>query len=399
MAIIKLLIAEGKDELRNNIIRMLKSRENIVVVGEAKNGHEALEKIKELQPHIVLMELDLEIISGLKVTEILSKEHPNVLSIIMSTKALPEYFRQAIQSGAKDFLVKPFSLENLIEAIDSVYNKWLKDKKELFTEDKSAKVITFFATKGGVGRTTLAVNLACELASRGKKTLLIDASLQFGDVTITMDLRPKNTINNVVDSCDFTADSVLRRLTKHEESGLEVLVAPKSPELAEAVTANHLQRILDAVKPIYQYIVVDMPASITEKELVILDRTSILLLVATLEITSLKNTKTCLKTLQEIKYDLTKARIVLNKEIPDVGIDKSNLEASLGIPVIASIPMDAKISQVALNKGKPFVLESPRELLSRTIIDLADKITGNGKKPVNANKNALLRIKDLLFGS
>ena len=83
MAIIKLLIAEGKDELRNNIIRMLKSRENIVVVGEAKNGHEALEKIKELQPHIVLMELDLEIISGLKVTEILSKEHPNVLSIII----------------------------------------------------------------------------------------------------------------------------------------------------------------------------------------------------------------------------------------------------------------------------------------------------------------------------
>lgn len=399
MATIKLLIADGKDELRNNIIRMLKNYDDVCIIGEAKNGQEVLDKVKELQPHIVLMDLDLEVINGLKVTEILSKENPNIHSIIMSMKTLPEFFRQAIQAGAKDFLVEPFSPQSLCDAIHSVYNKWLKDKEELFTEDNAAKIVTFFATKGGVGRTTLAVNLACALALKGKRTLLIDASLQFGDVTITMDLHPKNTINNIIETNEFTADSIMRRFTKHEASGLEVLVAPKTPALAEQVTANHLQQIIDAVKPLYQYIIIDMPASITEKELAILDKTSLLLLVATLEITSLKNTKTCLKTLQEINYNLEKTKIILNKDMPDVGIDKSNIEASLGIPVLSSMPMDSKLAQVALNKGLPFVLKSPTELLSRTVIDLADKIIGPGKKPVNTSKSAILRIKDLLFGN
>ncbi len=399
MATIKLLVADGKDELRNNITRMLKNYDDVCIIGEAKNGQEVLDKVKELQPHIVLMDLDLEVINGLKVTEILSKENPNVHSIIMSMKTMPEFFRQAIQSGAKDFLVEPFSPQSLSDAIHSVYNKWLKDKEELFSEDNAAKIVTFFATKGGVGRTTLAVNLACALAAKGKRTLLIDASLQFGDVTITMDLHPKNTISNIIDSNEFTADSIMRRFTKHEPSGLDVLVAPKTPALAEQVTASHLQQIIDAVKPLYQFIIIDMPASITEKELAILDKTSLLLLVATLEITSLKNTKTCLKTLQEINYNLEKTKIVLNKDMPDVGIDKSNLEASLGIPVLSSMPMDSKLAQVALNKGQPFVLKSPTEVLSRTIIDLADKIIGPGKKPVNTSKSAILRIKDLLFGN
>ena len=143
----------------------------------------------------------------------------------------------------------------------------------------------------------------------------------------------------------------------------------------------------------------DMPATITEKELAILDKTSLLFLVATLEITSLKNTKIFLKTLQSIKYDLDKVKIILNKDMPDIGIDKTQLETGLGIPVYATIPMDSILVQVSLNKGESFVLKSPASLISRTIIDVAEKLIGPGKKAVNTNKSAILRIKDLLFGS
>ena len=142
-----------------------------------------------------------------------------------------------------------------------------------------------------------------------------------------------------------------------------------------------------------------MPATITEKELAILDKTSLLFLVATLEITSLKNTKSLLKTLQDINYDISKIKIILNKDMPDVGIDKASLEAGLGIPVYATIPMDSILVQVSLNKGESFVLKSPASLISRTIIDVAEKLIGPSKKPVNTNKSAILRIKDLLFGS
>ena len=180
---------------------------------------------------------------------------------------------------------------------------------------------------------------------------------------------------------------------------MEVLAAPKEPALAEAVTPKHLQQIIDVIKPLYQFIIIDMPATITEKELAVLDKTSLLFLVATLEITSLKNTKIFLKTLQDLKYDLDKVKIILNKDTPDVGIDRPQLESGLGVPVYASIPMDSSLVQISLNKGESFVLKSPASLISRNIIDVAEKLIGPNKKPVNTSKSAILRIKDLLFGS
>ncbi len=398
MATIKLLIADSKEDWLNNVKRMINSMDNVCLVGEARNGQEALDKVKELQPHIVLLDIDLEGIDGLKVTEILAKDSQNVQTIIMSTKSSPEYFRKAMKSGAKDYLIEPFSNNDLSDAIQNVFNKWLKDKADLFSDDNNAKVVTFYSTKGGVGRTTLAVNLATALAAKGKRTLLIDASLQFGDVALTLNLNPQSTINDIIDKDEFTIDGIGRRITKHP-CGLEVLAAPREPALAEAVTPKHLQQIIDVVKPLYQFIIIDMPATITEKELAILDKTSLLFLVATLEITSLKNTKIFLKTLQSIKYDLDKVKIILNKDMPDIGIDKTQLETGLGIPVYATIPMDSILVQVSLNKGESFVLKSPASLISRTIIDVAEKLIGPGKKAVNTNKSAILRIKDLLFGS
>ncbi len=398
MATIKLLIADGKEDWLNNLKRMISSVENVFLVGEARNGHEVIEKVKELQPHIVLLDIDLEGIDGLKVTEILAKENQNVQTIIMSMKSSPEYFRQAMKSGAKDYLIEPFSNKDLDDAIHNVFNKWLKDKAELFADDSNAKVVSFFATKGGVGRTTLSVNLAAALAAKGKRTLLIDASLQFGDVALTLDLHPQSTISDIVEKDEFTIDGIERRITKHA-CGLEVLAAPKEPALAEAVTSKHLQQIIDVIKPLYQFIIIDMPATITEKELAVLDKTSLLFLVATLEITSLKNTKIFLKTLQDLKYDLDKVKIILNKDTPDVGIDRPQLESGLGVPVYASIPMDSNLVQISLNKGESFVLKSPASLISRNIIDVAEKLIGPSKKPVNTSKSAILRIKDLLFGS
>ncbi len=398
MATIKLLIADSKEDWLNNIKRMIINMDNVCLVGEARNGQETLDKVNELQPHIVLLDIDLEGIDGLKVTEILAKESQNVQTIIMSTKSSPEYFRKAMKSGAKDYLIEPFSNNDLSDAIQNVFNKWLKDKADLFSDDNNAKIVTFYSTKGGVGRTTLAVNLATALAAKGKRTLLIDASLQFGDVALTLNLNPQSTINDIIDKDEFTIDGIGRRITKHP-CGLEVLAAPREPALAEAVTPKHLQQIIDVIKPLYQFIIIDMPATITEKELAILDKTSLLFLVATLEITSLKNTKIFLKTLQSIKYDLDKVKIILNKDMPDIGIDKTQLESGLGIPVYASIPMDSILVQVSLNKGESFVLKSPASLISRTIIDVAEKLIGPNKKPVNTNKSAILRIKDLLFGS
>lgn len=395
---IKLIIADDMDELRSNVRRMLNNQENIRIIGEARNGKEVVDLVKELQPHVVLMDINMPEVDGLKATEILAKDYPNVQTVIMSIQSEQEYFRRAMKAGAKDFLVKPFSTSDLIDTIQNVFNRWVKDRPELVANETKAEILSFFSTKGGVGRTTLAVNLAANLASRGKKVLLIDASLQFGDVAITLNQAAKKTIYQIVESgADITLSEVEKNIVSHE-SGLDLLLAPKEPAFAEAVRSEHILKIIDLIRGVYQYIVFDLPPSITEKELAILDRSDLVLLVATLEISSLKNTKICLKTFTDINFDVSKIKLILNKEIPNVGIGKQDLEAGLAIPVYATVPMESEIAQRSLNHGEAFVLKSPASAISKSIIGMADRIVGP-RQQAETGKSAILKIKDLLFGS
>jgi pilus assembly protein CpaE len=342
----------------------------------------------------------MPVIDGLKAAEILAKEHPNVQTIIMSIQSEQEYFRRAMKAGAKDFLVKPFSTNDLVDTITNVFNRWVKDRPEVMINEPKAEVLTFFSTKGGVGRTTLAVNLSINLAQRGKRVLLIDASLQFGDVAITLNQAAKRTIYNISEADEITVPEIEKNISKHEASGLHLLLAPKEPAFAEAIKADHLRTIIDQMSTIYQYIILDLPPSITEKELAVLDKSNLVFLVATLEISSLKNTKICLKTFSDINFDTSKIKLILNKEIPNVGIGKQDLEAGLAIPVFATVPMESEIAQRSLNHGEPFVLGSPNSAIAQSINGIADKILGP-KNDQNAqpSKSAILKIKDLLFGS
>lgn len=395
---IKLLIADDMDELRSNVRRMLNNQDNIRIVGEARNGREAIELVKELQPHVVLMDINMPEIDGLKAAEVLAKDYPNVQTVIMSIQGEQEYFRRAMKAGAKDFLVKPFSTNDLVDTIQNVFNKWVKDRPELFKNEPKAEVLSFFSTKGGVGRTTLAVNLAVSLASKGKKVLLIDASLQFGDVAITLNQPAKKTIYQLVETGEeITLAAVEKNIIKHE-CGLDLLLAPKEPAFAEAVKSEHILKIVEAVQTVYNYIIFDLPPSITEKELAILDRSSMVFLVATLEISSLKNTKICLKTFSDIHFDLTKIKLILNKDIPNVGFGREDLEAGLAIPVYATVPMESEIAQRSLNHGEAFVLKSPTSQIARSIIGMADRLVGTDTSVV-AGKSAIFKIKDLIFGS
>lgn len=395
---IKLVIADDMDELRSNVRRMLNNQENIRIVGEARNGRETIDLVKELQPHVVLMDINMPELDGLKATEILSKDFPNVQTVIMSIQSEQEYFRRAMKAGAKDYLVKPFSTSDLVDTIQNVFNKWIKDRPELIANEMKAEILSFFSTKGGVGRTTLAVNLAASLASRGKKVLLIDASLQFGDVAITLNQAAKRTIYNIVENNEEITLALLEKNIVRHECGLELLLAPKEPAFAEAIKSEHLLKIIDLARSVYQYVIFDLPPNITEKELAILDRSDLVLLVATLEISSLKNTKICLKTFNDISFDMSKIKLILNKEIPNVGIGKQDLEAGLAIPVYATVPMESEIAQRSLNHGEAFVLKSPSSAIAKSIIGMADRIVGP-KQPVETGKSAILKIKDLLFGS
>lgn len=383
---------------------MLSSQEGIMVVGESGDGEETLKACKELQPHVVLMDINMPKLDGLKVTETLSKEHPEIQVVIMSIQSEQEYFRRAMKAGAKDFLTKPFSTSDLVDAITNVYNKWIKDRPDYQkAEVIRSKVITLFATKGGVGRTTLAVNLASSLSQKGKRTLLIDGSLQFGDVGIALNMNSSKNFYNTLDkSGALNLDDLEKNIQHHAPTGLDVLLAPSDPAFAEAIKGTHIKQAIELLSGTYKYILVDTPPHIGEIELSLFDRTDLLLLVATLEISSLKNTKLCLKTLSDIKYDTTKIKLLLNKEIPNVGISAKEIEEKLAIPMFGVVPMDSETVQLSLNQGEPFVVKSLDSRLTTSVFQITEKILEHfGDKPAAAPKkvSAFFKIKELIMGS
>lgn len=395
---IKILIADDMIELRSNIRRMLSSYDNIKIVGEAGDGESTIEQIKQLKPHIVLLDINLPKIDGLKVTEIITKEFPQVLVIIISVQGELEYLRRAMKAGAKDYLTKPFSANELIESINNTYNKWLKD--QITAHEKLGQIISIFATKGGVGRTTIATNLAISLAISNKKTLLFDASFQFGDVAISLNMKANKNIFNVIEKeSEINLQKLEANITKHP-SGLDVLLAPVEPAYAEAIKPSHIKFIIDSIINDYDYIIIDTATTIGPNELQILDMTDLVLLIGTLEISSLKNTKLFVKTLNDIKYDLTKVKLVINKDIPNVGISKKDIEQGLSIPVFAAIPMDAETAQMALNQGEPFVLKFKKTPLAKAVEELASKILGDNKlyNEVYNSTTTLAKIKKFIFG-
>lgn len=397
---IKVMIADDMVELRSNVRRMLGSQESVQVIGEAGDGEEALKLAKEMVPHVVLMDINMPKMDGLRVTEILAKEMPSIQVVIMSIQSEQEYFRRAMKAGAKDFLTKPFSSGDLTDTILNVYNKWVKDRPDLQGEEPKAEIITFFATKGGVGRTTLATNLAINLARRGKRTLLIDASLQFGDVAITLNQKSGRNIYNIVEKEEEITPAKIEANITHHPAGLDLLLAPIEPAYADAIKTPHLKTILETVSSSYQLIIVDTAPHMGNNELMILDQSALVLLVGTLEISSLKNTKLCLKTLSDIRFDMNKVKLVINKDISNVGISRKDIEEGLAIPIFAVVPMDSETSQTALNQGDPFVVKFPRSSVAHALEEMTDKILGvEHAVVVPQTGGPFWKLKKLLFGS
>ncbi|OIP27912.1 hypothetical protein AUK22_04870 [bacterium CG2_30_54_10] len=397
---IKVLIADDMVELRSNIRRMLGSQDSIQVIGEAGDGEEALRLAKEMHPHVILMDINMPKLDGLKVTEALAKEQPNIQVVMMSIQSEQEYFRRAMKAGAKDYLTKPFSSGDLSDTILGVFNKWLKDRPDLLEEESKAEILTFFATKGGVGRTTLATNLAISLAKRGKRTLLIDSSLQFGDVAITLNQNAGKNIYNIVEKEEEITPSKIEANITHHPSGLDLLLAPLEPAYADAVKTSHIKTIIETLSPAYQFIIFDTASQMGNNELQILDQTGLVLLVCTLEISSLKNTKLCLKTLSDIRFDIGKVKLVINKDISNVGISRKDIEEGLAIPIFSVVPMDYETAQTALNQGEPFVLKFPRSILAHAMEAMTDKILSSGVEVIEEEPaGAFLKLKKLIFGS
>ncbi|MDF2524361.1 MAG: response regulator receiver protein [Clostridiales bacterium] len=391
---IKVIVVDDVRETRDNIKALLAFERKIDVVGEAENGEEAIYMAREAHADIVLMDINMPVKDGIKATEEISVEVPDTAVIIMSVQNEQEYLRKAMAAGAKEYVLKPFTGDELVNTIIKTYNLETKRKKKvnpiIVKEEIQTKIISVFSTKGGVGKTTLATNLAIAIARETKKKVaLVDLNLMFGDVAIHLNIYVKATIAELIKEINSLDSEMMEEYLHTHFSGVKVLPAPMKPEYAEYITAQHIEKIIRTLQGRYHYIIIDTAQNFSETTLAALDASDTVLFVSNMEVPTIKNVKTGLEVLDTLKYSDKKVKLVLNKATEQFGVSYKDFEDTVRQKIWASIPEDAQIVVNSINKGFPVALSRMDSKISKSFYDIASKITS--QQMVNESEKGFLK--------
>jgi pilus assembly protein CpaE len=300
------------------------------------------------------MDINMPGMDGITATEKLAADVPTAAVIMMSVQGEADYLRRSMLAGAREFLVKPFSSDELTASIRQVWSRE-KDKLSRYApvvtgneapvrdSGDPAAVTAVFSPKGGVGRTTVAVNLAVAAAQTGKRVALVDASFQFGDVGVLLNLNPRNkSIADLAGELQTGEAESLDTFMITHSSGVKVLLAPPSPEQAELIGPLSVKKVIERARQDFELIVVDCPSSFNEPTLAVLDESDLILTLLTLEITSVKNMRLFLEVCDQLGYGPDKIRLVLNRADSTLGIRVADVEHSIGRKVDHTIVSDGR---------------------------------------------------------
>ena len=396
---IKVLIVDDIPETRDHLSRLIGLEREIDVMGTAGSGEEAIAMALDLRPDIIVMDINMPGMDGVAAAEIISQRLPSSPIIMMSVHGEAEHLKRAMGAGAREFLVKPFSGDEFATSIKRVYERELARREQLgaaMPAGASAaavstgnvedhQVVAVFSPKGGAGRTTLATNLALALHKEtNQRVALVDANLQFGDVGVLLNLNPKNrSVLDAVEGGEPDADIIESVMIDHS-TGIRVLLAPPSPEGADLVTPQYLRKIVEILRESHDWVIVDLPSGLNDHSLTVLDAADQILVVAALEITTIKNVRLFLEVADQLDYERSKLRLVINRSDASQGIRIGDVEASIRRSVDGTIVSDGRLAVLAVNRGVPFVVSHPESPLSRDITALARTVAGE-KAPSSTN--------------
>lgn len=380
---IKILVADGASEMRKTIRDYLGTDSRLKIAGECSDGKSAVKMVLDIQPDVVLLDMDLPELEGVSAAEMISTASPGILIIMTSARKGTKYIKKAMAAGAREFIGKPFSSYTLINTIVDIYTRSRKNASAVNSDaikdiEIKPKIITIFSTKGGVGKTTISVNLAVEVARiTGQKVVLLDFDFQFGDIPILMNLYPKKTI---IDLCsdiqNLDAETIEECLMTHE-SGVKVLPSPLSPEYAEFITVENVDKILKVLMENYKYLIIDTAPSFNDVNLSVLDISHEVLFIANQDIHTIRNVKEGFQVMKTLKYPESKISLVLNRYHSNYGINKSDLEKALERKAVYIIPQDNILVDNSINKGRPFAMDRSRNSLKESIKGMAAAVSSS----------------------
>jgi pilus assembly protein CpaE len=375
----------------DNLKKLLSFESDMEVVGTALTAEAAVETVRRLTPDVVLMDASMPGQDGFKATQVITMEPPHTPVILMSVQGDRDYVRRATQAGAKEFLVKPFSGDELASALRRV-NQLEKLKRaplpapvavtaagsgepgaaESSERRRAGQVVLVFSGKGGSGKSLLALNLAAAMSrDLAGSTALVDFDLQFGDLGVMLGLDASRNIYQVVEAFPNVDIDFIQALMPEAPGGLRVLLGPPSPEFADLVTAEHTRAVLQILQSAYDHIVVDTSSHLGEVTLEAIERAGQIVVVADLSLPAVKEARLALRVFQRLGIKPERIKLVLNRADVSAGITAGQVESSLEIKVAAKLPTDAKTVQKAIQRADAFVTLYPSAEISQRVRELA----------------------------
>lgn len=347
-------------------------RDSIGEFTDAVGSFDDLAKLVRTTPDLDTIVLgpsiDLEL--ALDYAERERSANPTVGVILVRRRIDAAILTQSIRAGIRE-VVAEREVPAIVDAVNrsSQHTYALRNPGETMAQgpdDDAGHLLTIFSPKGGAGKTTFAVNLGVALAMRGYTTLLLDLDLAFGDVPISLGLRPEHDFQEVVNMGERIDAGALKRLVTVHESGLHVLAPPTDPGVHERVTTPMLRKLTKVATAEYQYVIADTAPSLDERSITIMENSDSVFLLTTLDIPSLKNLKIALETLRIVNFPVDRLKVIMNRADSKVGLDAKEVEKTLGVPVVGFIP-SSRLVPAATNRGVAIVADQPKHPVSLAV--------------------------------
>ena len=388
MARVPQIIVIDPDRESTAEIQKMLSMLGFGVLASAGYGVEAFTLAHQLKPDVILMRVEEPLVRPIQTLSKLNDGMPDIPIIVFSTEANIRLMRQSMVSGASDYLQEPLQDDELESSITRVLEKKERERArrrgELADPVPQGTIITVFGAKGGIGKTTISSNLAVALAMEAHQTVaLVDMDTRFGDVAITMDIPVERSIADLARNLDNVDRTTLKEYLVQHESGVRILPAPTRPSDWRNLSASHIRDVVDILAQTHDFVILDTPGTFNEIVAAAIEVGTMILLVTTLDMASIKDTVLALEMLHErFGNDDERIKVVLNRAGMDTGVREKDVERTLDSNLWWRIPQDNEVVKAA-QLGRPIVMSRPNSKASIQIKEMARALAGvrnNSKK-------------------
>lgn len=353
---------------------------DVRLLGSARTLQEGLQNIQACSPHIVLLEVqDLE--RGARETELLLSRCPHSATFVSSATMSPEWILKLIRAGANEYLSRPVSGTELADAVRKIAKTHAVSRA---SEGSKGEVFSVYHPSGGVGTTTVAVNLAATLAAQGHSTALVDLNLVGTDVSAFLDLTPRYNLACMAPKAGQLDTSFLKSIMMQHSCGVEVLDGPNQPGEASRISADLVQEVVALLRTLFDYTVIDAGGELSGCNLSAFELSDRVLFTTVLSIPSLRTAQRYLRALTAEGYSSERVKLVVNRYLPRDDIRLNDAEKVLGTKAFHTLPNSYADLKSAMNKGMPLVNCFPKSLFSKSMDQLARQLCLTGVTAKNA---------------